>query len=818
MALTAGTRLGPYEIQSALGGGGMGEVYRARDTRLRRDVAIKVLAGNVAHRADLRERFEREARIIAALNHPHICVVYDVGHQDGIDFLVMEYLDGETIAQRLKHGPLPLADVLRLGAEIGDALDKAHRKGVTHRDLKPANILLTRAGAKLLDFGLAKLGPAAPNPEDQPTQGDPLTAEGTILGTMLYMSPEQLEGREADARSDLFSFGAVLYEMTTGKRAFDGKSHASLIASIMASDPPVMSAIQPMAPAALDRLVRKCLRKDPEDRWQSAHDVTDELRWIAQSSASTTTGSMPVAVNAARRNAPARIVWVGATALALVVAGFVAWPRIVGRSIAVPSPAPVRFTVDPPDKVTLPAPSTNFIFMAMSPDGTRLAFTAIDDTGATRIWVRALDATASMVLQGTESAVAPSWSPDGEFIAFVAEGKLKKTPSSGGPVQTLADPASPGGVGWGSAGVILFTRGQGPLFQVPDAGGTARPATQLDHQQGENAHVSGHFLPDGKHFFFFARGQTADGSGVYVGHVESNARTLVLREESGAMYVDPGFVVFHRDGTVMAQPFDLERLATTGEAIPIVEDVQFNPANRAASFTASQTGVIAYRVATLAPGRSLVWVNRRGTEQMVPAQARGYQQPRLSPDGTRIAVQIAERDNQIWTYDIARDTLTRLTFQGAQNEAPIWSADGKAVTYYSNQAGPLNLFSQAADGSSAAERLTDAPRAHAAMSWSTDGRRLAYTESAGADRDIWVFDATNRTTAPFLKTSFVEGGAQFSPDGRWMAYVSNESGRGEIYVQPYLVLAASGKCPPTVGLSRCGIATAASCSTGALIA
>ena len=779
--LNPGTRLGSYEIVAAIGAGGMGEVYRARDTRLHRDVAIKVLGSRLAHRADLRERFEREARTIAGLNHPHICVLHDIGHQDSLVYLVMEYLEGETLAARLTRGPLPVSQVLQYGAEIGDALDKAHRKGVTHRDLKPGNVILTKTGAKLLDFGLAKLRPSAADLAEQPTREGPITAEGTILGTLHYMSPEQLEGKEADARSDVFALGAVLYEMATGTRAFNGQSQASVIASIMASEPPAMSTMQPMTPPPLDRLVRKCLRKDPDDRWQSAHDITDELRWIAESStAHTPAASAPIPVSIRPRR---RLAWMAAAAVLLAAMAVVGVARFWDGVAYAPVASPVRFTISPPEKGQFP---TFISFMNVSPDGTQLAFLATEADGMTRIWVRPLGATTATGLAGTEGAISPpTWSPDSRFIAFTADGKLKKIPAAGGPVQTITEPAG-GGVAWGSRGVILFNRGAGPLFRVPEAGGAAAQATELDSATKEIAHSYASFLPDGERFFFLSRGANPEQSSVYVGSLESKQRTRVLSDRSGVVYVQPGYLVFHRDGTLMAQPFDADRLVTTADAIPIAEDVQFSPVARQAAFTASQTGAIAYRSATSAAPRTLVWVSRNGTEQPIPAPPRAYQQPRLSPDGERIAVDIADRDSQIWIYDLGRDTLTRLTFQGSDNEVVIWMPDGKRVTYFSNQQGPLNLFSQAVDGTGGPERLTTAQIAHAAMSWSPDGRRLAFTEApAGGNRDIVVLDTADGKVSPFIKTTFTEGGAQFSPDGRFIAYVSNESGRAEVYVQPY---------------------------------
>jgi len=783
MSLTVGTRLGPYEILAPLGAGGMGEAYRARDTRLRREVAIKILAGHLADRPELRERFEREARTIASLNHPHICTVHDVGHQDGTDYLVMELLEGETLTQRLRGGALPVSHVLQYGAEIGDALDKAHRKGVTHRDLKPGNIMLTKSGAKLLDFGLAKLrGSAVEQVGEQETRDEPITAEGTLLGTMNYMAPEQLEGKEADGRSDIFAFGAVLYEMATGRKAFEGKSQASLIASIMSSEPPTLSAIQPMTPPALDRIVRKCLRKDPDERWQSAHDVTDELKWLAESGPQTATVVLP---SPAQRPAGRRLVWAGA-AVVVLAALAAAGARYVRPSVAPTAATAVRFTVGPPDKGSFPAPNTNVQFLSVSPDGTKLAFQGTDATGKFQLWIRGLDATSANPIPGTEGGGAPAWSPDSRFLAFVVDGKLKKVAASGGPAQTVAETAA-GCCAWSPKGVILFNPVlPGPIFQVSDAGGAPMPVTALDTAATEVTHVFPYFLPDGEHFLYLTRGASPEITAIYAGSLGSKGRVRVLGDASNVAYVPPGYLVFHRNGTLMAQPFDAARLATTGDAIPIAERVQFNAQTRFASFAASETGVLAYRSAASATPRSLVWVSRNGTEQLVVPAPRGYQTARISPDGRRLAVEIADQQgNQIWVYDIGRETLTRLTFQGSDNELAIWSPDGKRLTYYSNQAGPLNLFWQMADGSGGPERLTTGPAAHAAMSWSSDGRLLAFTDNAAGNRDILVLDMQDGKAKPFLKTAFNEGGAQFSPDGRWIAYVSNESGRGEVYVQPY---------------------------------
>jgi Tol biopolymer transport system component len=480
-----------------------------------------------------------------------------------------------------------------------------------------------------------------------------------------------------------------------------------------------------------------------------------------------------------------RYAWIGGVVALAAIALAGAARFMSGSALDTAPAAPVRFTVGPPEKGRLPAVNTNVGFLSISPDGRRLAFVAASDAGRIQLFVRELGTATATALPGTDAAGAPFWSPDSRFVAFSSEGRLKKIAIDGGPAQTIAERG--GGQGsWSSDGVIAFaTAPTGGLFRVPDSGGSPVPLTTIDEAKNEIAHAFPSFLPDGDHFLFFARSSDPEQNAVYLGSVSSPERKRLLLAASAAVYVEPGYLLFHRDGTLMAQPFDAAALETTGEATPIAEGVQFNPVNRGASFAASQTGVLTYRLGAGAPPKTLVWVDRKGIEEPLAAPSRGYQQPRLSPDGRRIAVQIEDRGNQIWVYDLERETLTRLTFEGSQNEAVIWTPDGKRVTYYSNQAGPLNLFWQTADGSGGSERLTTSQGSHAAMSWSSDGQRLAYTETITGDRDIFVLDMADKKAAPFLKTPFIEGGAQFSPDGRWIAYVSNESGRTEVYVQPY---------------------------------
>jgi Tol biopolymer transport system component len=781
MALSTGTRLGPYEILGALGAGGMGEVYKARDTRLDRIVAIKILPDSLAGSARFRERFDREARAISQLDHPHICALYDVGEQAGTAYLVMQYVEGETLANRLAKSALPLDQTLKTAIEIASALDKAHRAGIVHRDLKPGNIMLTKAGAKLLDFGLAKLKQEAAHasPLSQlPTMKGATTAEGTILGTVQYMAPEQIEAGEVDARTDIFAFGAVVYEMATGKKAFEGRTSASVMARILEVDPPSMASLQPMTPPALDHVVKKCLAKEPDKRWHDASDLTDELTWIAE--VGSQAGMRAPVVH--RRDSGERVAWAVA-ALAVVIAA-------LGISVAYfrssPAETPaVHFTIGAPERGTF---SPDFGFLTVSPDGTKLAFIARDATGKSQLWIRALDSATARLLPGTENPNQPFWSPDSRFLGFFADGKLKKIGVSGGPAQTLAQTTLGSGT-WSRGGVVLFSMGaQGAIYRVSAAGGETTLVTMLDTARQENGLYWPCFLPDGKHFLYFARNLNAANSAIYVGSLDSREKKLVLNSSSNPVYVPPGHLLFNRTGTLMAQPFDAERLQLTGEAVPIAEGVQFasSATGSRANFAASENGVLAYRAGGSAPQRRLVWVSRNGAEQPLPGPVRAYQQPRLSPDGRRVAVQILEQGNQIWLYDLARDTLTRLTFEGSENAVPLWTPDGRRIAFYSIRGGPRNIFWQMADGTGGLERLTAGEYVQTPNSWSPDGQLLAFHEVAPTTgRDIWVFRLSDRKALPFLRTPFNEGAARFSPDGHWLAYTSDESGRPEIYAQPY---------------------------------
>jgi eukaryotic-like serine/threonine-protein kinase len=675
MAILPGKRLGPYEILFAIGAGGMGEVYRAKDTRLNRIVAIEVLPPHLADSPELRERFEREARTIANLNHPHICTLHDIGHQNGTDFLVMEYLEGETLAQRLVKSLLPLEQVLQYAIEIADAVDKAHRKGVTHRDLKPGNIMLTKSGTKLVDFGLAMLkqevAPANVQLSQLPTANEPLTAQGTIVGTLQYMAPEQLEGREVDARTDIFAFGAVVYEMTTGKRAFEGKSQASVISAIMSSDPPPISTLQPMITPALDRVVKRCLAKEPDDRWQTARDLHQELKWIAES------GSQ-AGVTAAATAPPERTrmlrSWALVAGLACLivatVAGFAVWNLKPAPSL----PRPVTRTV-----ITLPPGQQLASFdigpaVALSPDGTYLAYVAAQG-GSQQIYLRAMDSLEAKPIPGTEGGTEPFFSPDGQWLAFFAGGKLKKVSVSGGAALTLGSAALSRGASWGSQGMIAFVPfATSALQQVSEAGGAPQPLTRLE--KGETSHRWPEFLPGGR-VVLFAAGAPSDLR-ISVYSIGTGEQRNLISAGTQPRYAPSGHLIYAQGGSLRAVPFDPQRLTVTGAAVAALDGV-LQSTSGATHYSFSTTGSLIYIPGGVqAARRRLVSVDRKGVEQPLPAPPHVYRNPRFSPDGQRVAVTIEEPEDIIWLYDPAKDAMTRFTSQGSANYTGAWTPDGQA--------------------------------------------------------------------------------------------------------------------------------------------
>jgi eukaryotic-like serine/threonine-protein kinase len=782
MSLAAGTKLGPYEIAGPIGAGGMGEVYRATDSRLDRQVAVKVLSSHLSSSEEVRQRFEREAKTISQFSHPHICSLYDVGREGETDYLVMELLEGESLADRLGKGPLPTEQVLRFGIQIADALDKAHRQGIVHRDLKPGNVMLTKTGVKLLDFGLAKFqaGPGtlpvsgASHLATEAHVSAPLTERGTVLGTFQYMAPEQLEGKDADSRSDIFAFGAVLYEMATGHKAFSGKSQASLIGSILRDDPPPVSDVAPMTPPALNRVLRTCLAKDPEDRFQTAHDVKLQLQWIAEGGSQ---AGLPAPVVARRKNRE-KLSWVIAAAAILAAAGF-AWGFL--RRAPKP-PRVVRFEVAiPPEITAIDAPK-------ISPDGKMLAFNATDKDGRTRIWLRPLNALTAQPLAGTEGTRRPFWSPDSRFLAFVADGKLKKIDVTGGPPTKICD--APTGVDgtWSPDGVILFDgTGTDPIHRVSAAGGTPVVAAKPDPARKDFQVGWPEFLPDGRHFIYLAINQKPEDSGYRIASLDSAETKPFAPAQTMLAYAPQGYLLFVRDKTLVAQPFDAKAIKTTGEPVPLAEQIGTDAVGLA-RFSVSRDGVLAYR--TGESGNRMIWLDRSGKE-LETVVARGENQdPAFSPAGDQLAFDIIDErsaKSDIWIRDVTRGVNSRFTFGQGNAYAPVWTPRGDAIVYASDREEAPGLYEKSMLGQGEEKLLVREERLVVPFAMAPDGSALLYiVRDSKTSWDIWVLPRTGEAKPiPFRATSFNENSPNLSPDGKFVSYASNESGRNEVYVQSY---------------------------------
>jgi serine/threonine protein kinase len=790
LTLSAGTRLGPYEIVAPVGAGGMGEVYRARDTRLERTVAVKVLPSHLSASPEVRQRFEREAKTISSLSHPHICALYDVGNQDGVEFLVMEYLEGETLSERLAKGSVAFDQVLRYGLEIADALDKAHRQGIVHRDLKPGNVMLTKSGVKILDFGLAKaMAPKAARSGVSltalPTQQvrSELTAEGAILGTLQYMAPEQLEGSEADGRTDIFAFGAVLYEMATGRKAFSGKSQASLISSIMGIEPAPISTISPMTPPAFDRVVRTCLAKDQDDRWQTAHDIAVQLKWIQEGGSSVL---QPAAAPAPRKRLARLVPWVLAV---LATAGFLV---LLVRDWRRPStPAQItRFSVLPPEKAIFTPPGEHAASQfALSPDGKSLVFVASLPGTRALLWVRRLDSLSAIPLPGTEEAVHPFFSPDGRSIGFFTPTTLKRVDASGGAPQRLCDTAGGRGGAWSSEGVIVFADSAAtPLNQVPDTGGEPEPVTRLDPSRGELSHRYPVFLPDGRRFVYWSRGSKREHQGIYLASLDSPESRLVLKSETLAAYAPPGYLLTVRQGMLVAYLFDEKDLQIGQRPIPVAESIPSGAPPGYAPFAVSPNGVLAYS-STFIRGRELVWIDRSGRRVGTVGEPGDYSTPDLSPDEKRIAVSMREGskgNTDVWLFESGRGAWSRFTFDAANDRAPLWSPDGSRIVFGSGARGLLDIWEKPSGGAGEPRLVVGSPEDKFPTDWSRDGRFLVYHVYGGKGAwDVWVAPIDGGKPFPFLASRFTEVQGRLSPDGRWMAYASDESGRFEIYVTDF---------------------------------
>jgi Tol biopolymer transport system component len=781
MALSPGARLGAFEIVALVGAGGMGEVYRARDTRLDRTVAIKVL--NEAGLGDSNprriERFRQEARAVARITHPNICTLYDVAQEGATTFLVMEFVEGTTLARRLEEGRLPLAAALKIAIQIADALDHAHRQGVVHRDLKPSNIMLARDRVKLLDFGLAKLKEPDERVAVVAATATQLTDAHTIVGTVPYMAPEQIEGRDVDPRTDIFSFGIVLYEMLAGRRPFAGDSRATVMAAIVGGEPPSLAGLQPGTPPAVERLVARCLAKDPDDRWQTARDLAAELRWIVESSSATGLAARPAKVRRRKALAAAAAIVIAVAVVALLAT------RV--RFTTTPAPTVARFTIPPPEGGAIASLGVMGSPVAVSPNGRHIAFLATVPGRGRMLYLRNLDGVTSQPLPGTAGASHPFWSPDSESLGFFARNKLQQISIGGGEPQTICDVRGGGGATWNQDGVILFAPAfeGSPLYRVPATGGTPTPVTRLDAAR-ESAHLWPSFLPDGKQFVF-AR-IAGEHSGLYACSLDPCEPKLVIRADLStsdfpfqAAFAPPRYLVYARRGVVMAQAFDLERLELTGDPLRVVEGV--DTAGPAAAFSVSQNGVLAY----WSGGGSttqLTWVDRAGQVLGTAAAPGPYRHVALSPDGAHAAVDTGAASG-IQVVDIRRGAIAPLVAGIAIS--PVWSPDGDAILFSAARDTPPNLFLKRLNAPGDGERLVQAPIQQFPLHWSPDGQSVVYARLGPETRwDLWVLPmAGDRSPTPFLSTPANETLARISPDGQWIAYQSDESGRYEVYVTSY---------------------------------
>ena len=779
MILSPGERLGPYEILAAAGSGGMGEVYRARDTRLTRIVAIKVIARDVASDPSFKMRFEREARLISALQHPRICVLHDIGHQDGLDFLVLEYIDGETLAARLVRAPLRLPQVLRHAIEIADALEAAHRLGIVHRDLKPQNVMMTEAGAKLVDFGLAR---AAPHPvvglSTMSTKVDASTAKGTFVGTLQYMAPEQINGAEPDARTDIFAFGLVLYEMVTGRKAFEATTPASLVAKILETEPPRLSSQVSVVPSALDHLVRMCLAKNPADRWQTMHDVRAQLEWITheETRPDTDAGAASGTGNTGRRGR--EWMWAGLAAVALIAA-VTAW--VVNLRPAPPPQPLARVDVTLPAHLSFPSYSSPMV----SPDG-RLVVLPISSDGKTQLYLRRLDDTAFLPLAGTEGARGPFWSPDSRSIGFFAGGKLKRIDinyaniANGGPIAVLADGSAGLGATWNRQGVIVFAPGTSSgLQRVSENGGEATPVTVLNTERNERMHRFPSFLPDGRTFLFNVDGPEG---GIFAGSLDARPITRVLTDATQGVYVDPGYLLFIRQQTLMAAAFDVATLEVSGTRQAVSHGL------RGGQFSIATNGTVAYR----SGGDSVVqlwWFTRAGRRDRAVGAPGPYRQIALSPSGRRVVIQqgvpgfTVGADGDLWLMDLITGVHSRLTSDPTHDADPAWSPDERSVVFTSSRTGRSQLFIK--DLATGVEKpLADIPGRVAVDEMTPDGRFVIFRTFG---RSVHALPMTGDRTPMLLvdTPAYLEDQTHVSPDGKWIAYNADESSRWEVYIAKF---------------------------------
>jgi Tol biopolymer transport system component len=802
MALNPGTKLGPYEILAPLGAGGMGEVYRAKDTRLDRTVAVKILPEHLAKTPEAKQRFEREARAVSSLSHAHICALFDVGSQDGLEYLVMEYLEGETLAERLVKGPLKIEEVQRIGMEISEALETAHRQGIVHRDLKPGNVMLTKSGAKLMDFGLAKpsmglsaasdlLTPSGPTMSVAALTAatSPLTQKGMIVGTFQYIAPEVLQGKDADARSDIFSLGCVLFEMATGKRAFEGKSQLSVFTAILEKEPELVSAVQPLAPRELDQIVKNCLAKDAEQRYSTAHDVKLQLGALEPRTASATSGVMATPVQVEKSH-KLRNILLGVGAAGVVLAaglGYALGGKSRGDGL-------LRVQVTPPENMKFVDTGDLGGMPVLSPDGSKVAFAAVGENSRQALWVRSMDSFAAQRLEGTDDAAHPFWSPDGRYIGFFAKGKLAKVLATGGPVIEIAAAVNPRGGSWCGGDVIVYAGDfQAGLMKVSANGGAASEATKLDTAK-HTTHRWPWCLPDGQHFIYLAtnhRGGAAEDNGIFYGSLDGKEGHEVVVSDAGAEVAD-GYLLYHLQANLMAQKFDVGSGKVSGEPVAILDKVKFDTGVWRALFTVSQKGRMAYFTGgEAAVGTELLKLDRSGKVQKVLGETGSYMDPTYSPDGKRLAYLTGDPLWNVWIMDLERGNRTRVTFDNTVKQKPTWSPDGKMIAYLVRAMGQKSVIrGKAANGAGVEQTLVeDKDYSVTFPQYSPDGKYLVYAREYGVGAaSIMAKPLAGGEPITVLATAGLQMTLplfSLSPNGKWIAYTSGESGKYEVYVAPF---------------------------------
>lgn len=799
MNLEKGSQVGNYAIIARIGAGGMGEVYRAHDSRLDREVAIKVLPADCANDPGRLRRFEQEARATSALNHPNILTIYDIGTHEGSPYIVAELLEGEELRARLNERALPVREAVELAKQITAGLAAAHAKGIVHRDLKPENLFVARDGhVKILDFGLAKLRPQGSHPVDSQVETKrQITDPGSVMGTAAYMSPEQVRGQEVDSRSDIFSFGIILYEMLSGRRPFSGSSAADVMSAILKEEPPELSEAKARVAPALEKIVRRCLEKKPEQRFHSAHDLGFALESV------TTTGSMPsdqptplpsesqpVSLKSGVRNRE-RMAWAAGTALLLVGALALAYFGLMRTATGGDT---THSYILPPDKASFKSAGLDAGPVSVSPDGRNLAFVATTQEGKSLLWVRPLSSLLAQAIAGTDGASFPFWSADSSSLGFFADGKLKKVAAAGGAVFALCD--APGGRGgsWNRDGVIIFAGdNMGPLRRVSSSGGAASEVTRLDSSRGELAHRWPWFLPDGNHFFYVGATLSFNASekdAVYISSLDGEVPRVILHSGSNVAYAN-GYLLFVRQPSLMAQPFDVTKLVSTGDAFPIAEQVLYVPDSTSSVFSASENGVLAYQAGAVESGSRLTWYDRSGKQLGFLGDVARYAGPTLSPDGKRVAMDMSEPQTSnidIWLIDVARGLRTRFSFDRSIEISSVWSPDGSHLAYASNRKGHLDIYQKSTTGVGNEELLFESNFEKFPQSFSTDGRYLLYyaRDNPKNQGDLWVLPMTgDRKPFPFSQTEFNEALCTFSPDGKWVAFESDDSGKSDIYIAPF---------------------------------